>query len=704
MPLDMENTASKTSAFYRRPWLLPLLAAIIFAFVSRWAISSVDDILKRHVSEQLQAMLNANVEALRIWIETEKDIAQALAGDRQVVGSASELLKLYNSDSFSKNALTSSGTLRTLREYLEPKSRSLGFEGWVMTTSDGMHIAASDDEHIGHAVSSKNIPIIEAVVEGETVFGPPFIPLRDFKNTKGPLMFISTGIQDGKGKGIAALSFILDPNTSFNKLLSVSRAGESGETYAFNSGAVIISQSRFDEELKQIGILSEGDSSAALTVELRDPGVDLTTGAKTDTPRKAQPFTFMAAQAISGKDGINVEGYRDYRGVKVVGAWTWLREHRFGVTTEMDRAEAYELLYVLRGVLWPLVALLAFSSLALYIVNVLAARQRKRARSAERKAQKFGQYTLGKKIGAGGIGEVYRASHDMLQRPAALKLLKPGKVSKSCLIRFEREVQLTCRLTHMNTIKIYDYGRTADGTFFYTMELLQGRSLKEIITDHGSLPEYRVVHIFKQACSSLREAHEMGLVHRDIKPANIMLCVLGAVPDFVKVLDFGLVKFTEGPERFDVTGEREIAGTPRFLSPEAIRRPLEIDARSDIYALGATAYYLLTGKHVFSAQTLEELIAHHLDSVPEKPSKILGKQFSPELENLILSCLEKYPENRPQTVNEMLVSLSSFPESNWWKEEEATEWWKKCYPEVFATEEEQNTEVLAKPLKKVANQ
>ena len=237
-----------------------------------------------------------------------------------------------------------------------------------------------------------------------------------------------------------------------------------------------------------------------------------------------------------------------------------------------------------------------------------------------RKAMQLGQYLLEEKLGEGGMGVVYLASHKMLRRPCAIKLLHQDSRTATAMERFEREVQITARLTHPNTVAIYDYGHTPDGVFYYAMEYLEGITLQDLVDDFGPQPASRVVHILVQTCGALEEAHLSGLVHRDIKPANIMLTERGRVPDVVKVLDFGLVKETEqaSPE---VTSANAILGTPHYMAPESIVDPANVDGRADLYALGASAYYLLTGKHVFDGSTLVEVCSQHLHQAPVPPSE-----------------------------------------------------------------------------------
>jgi len=315
--------------------------------------------------------------------------------------------------------------------------------------------------------------------------------------------------------------------------------------------------------------------------------------------------------------------------------------------------------------LWGVVAV----SIATLVSKVIYGLRRK-----VQEAQRLGQYTLEEKVAEGGMGVVYRARHAMLRRPTAIKLLPPGKAGEHSLKRFEREVQLTSILTHPNTVAIYDYGRTPDGVFYYAMEYLEGMNLDDLVREDGRQPPARVVHVLRQICGSLEEAHGIGLIHRDIKPANVILCERGGAPDVAKVVDFGLVRDLHGEEEVALTSERAIAGTPLYLSPEAIRAPETVDARSDLYAVGAVAYYLLTGHPVFEGRSLVEVCGHHLHTAPEPPSQRAGIAIDPGLEACVLECLEKDPSRRPQTARALGERLAASGVAAW-TEDDARAWW-----------------------------
>ena len=290
-----------------------------------------------------------------------------------------------------------------------------------------------------------------------------------------------------------------------------------------------------------------------------------------------------------------------------------------------------------------------------------------------REALELGQYTLESKLGEGGMGVVYRARHRMLRRPTAVKLLPPDKAGEVAVSRFEQEVRQTSRLTHPNTVAIFDYGRTMDGVFYYAMEYLDGISLQRLVDMTGPLPPARVIAVLVQIVESLAEAHGMGLVHRDIKPDNIMLCERGGIPDVVKVLDFGLVKDVQAPTDANLSHADTVKGTPLYMAPETLKSPEAVDARTDLYALGVVGYFLLSGGPPFEGSVVE-ILGHHLHTVPT-PLSERGVNVEPALEAVIRRCLEKDPDDRHPDARRLRDALLGCPDAGGWSRADAEVWW-----------------------------
>jgi serine/threonine-protein kinase len=293
-------------------------------------------------------------------------------------------------------------------------------------------------------------------------------------------------------------------------------------------------------------------------------------------------------------------------------------------------------------------------------------------------AKQLGQYKLKRRLGAGGMGEVYEAEHLLLRRPCALKLIRSDQAGDPTnLQRFEREVQAMARLTHWNTVEVFDYGHADDGTFYYVMEYLPGQNLDTLVARHGPLPACRAVHFLRQVCRALREAHGIGLLHRDIKPSNLFACERGGVYDVAKLLDFGLVQNAAfGPDADKLTTQGTVVGSPPFMSPEQAMGKSNLDPRSDIYSVGAVAYYLLTGQPPFPRETaMQMLLAHAYEAAP--PPSQLRPEVPSDLEAVVLGCLQKKPEERFPSADSLEKALARCACANDWTEEKAAAWWRE---------------------------
>jgi serine/threonine-protein kinase len=306
-----------------------------------------------------------------------------------------------------------------------------------------------------------------------------------------------------------------------------------------------------------------------------------------------------------------------------------------------------------------------------------------------RKARELGSYRLLERLGQGGMGEVWRARHRLLARPAAIKVIRPLAASSSAeaATRFEREAQAIASLRSPHTVDLFDFGIADDGTFYYVMELLDGLDAERLVNRFGPMPAERVIHVISQVCHSLSEAESISLVHRDIKPANIILCRYGEDYDFIKVLDFGIVKAiqershsAEAPTAIVLTAEHTVHGTPAFIAPEQVLGGHAVDHRADIYATGCLMYWLLTGQLVFAGDTPMQFLIQHTQSTPVPPSARTEMPIPQELDAIVLACLAKNPSDRPQTARELARRLEAVPVSHAWTQEVARAWWEAHHP------------------------
>jgi serine/threonine protein kinase len=680
------DTMEATGKFLRKHlWAWPVIAALVLGGVGWWVNHSVENALRQQRIEELTALRDADIAALRAWIADQRSTAELMALDEPLRSLGQDLLQALAAESAvgKERALLNAKAQSDFRARLKPRTQQTGHHGFFLVAPTGVILAADIDAAVGATLTGYRRTVFDKALQGETTVSKPYRSPLLLDDGKGehkvnlPSMFVAAPLRGDKGQPIAALGLRIRPDDTFTKILQVARYGSTGETYAFDREGVLLSQSRFDDDLKRMGLLlDQADSQSILTVEVRDPLVDLTKGKHSALRRGEQPLTAMAREATKGGEGVNVDGYRDYRGVPSIGAWKWLDDVDFGVATEVDQDEAFRALYILRRAIWGLMSLLLLAALGIFAAMAFIGRQQKALQKATLTAKQLGQYALEDKIGAGGMGSVFKARHAMLRRPTAVKLLDADKMSPAAVARFEREVQMTSALSHPNTVAIYDYGHTPDGIFYYAMEYLEGVNLDELVRCFGPVPEARAIHILRQVCGALAEAHAQNLVHRDIKPANIFLTTRGGLRDFVKVLDFGLVKALENKDQANLTSMNAITGTPLYISPEAVQHPELVDARSDVYGIGAVAYFLLTGHAPFDGSTVMEICLHHVRTPPDPLSTRAKQPISAALEALILRCLAKSRDDRPRDAGALLDALDACPVDVPWTAYAANEWWK----------------------------
>jgi len=644
--------------------------------------TALEKSVKERTADGLVAILNSNVTSLELWMKDQRAYTSVLAGSDHVRRPVLELDQLWRGDPEQRDGLASSPAMAELRDYLMPLFAEHDFDGFAVVAPDGTMIGGDRDEWIGVRIAADRVGILAKVLAGETLVSHPFfvetpIPsISDDPGSRVTIMVVAAPVRDDHDRVVSMLALLIDPDKDFTRILQSAQLEHSGETYAFNARGLLISHSRFDDQLRKLGLVDQGPGSdPILTLEIRDPGRTLEEGVTATPARGSLPLTRMAASAVTGQKGVDVEGYRDYRGVMVVGAWTWLEEYDFGVASEMDLDEALAMPGQLRRIFWIVIGLFVVGNGLALGGTLFVSRMGRQMSDAMLKAQRLGQYTLEDKLGEGGMGQVYRARHAMLRRPTAIKLLHPDRTGKQDLARFEREVQITSNLTHPNTIAIFDYGRTPEGVFYYAMEYLPGIDLAKLVEIDGPQPAGRVIHILRQACGSISEAHAHGLIHRDIKPENIIVCERGGRCDVAKVLDFGIVKDVGGGDDAQLTSAGTFTGTPLYVPPEAWSTPEKIDVRADIYALGGVAYLLLAGRPMFEGGSVVEIYNHHLKTKPVPPSTWVDAASPTDLDRVVLRCLEKDRDERPATADELEKMLAACEAASEWTEEMARDWW-----------------------------
>src|SRR5262245_48598058 len=682
------RTISHTGLFFKKQlWIWPIIAIVLLACVGMGIRVAIERTMKASLRSQLQTLLGVERSMVETWLKVQEQNAESLANDQQIREVVAQLLAASQPTvddaadpaTAAKPAPSRAALAARLAHELGPGMSSHDFITFFVADKQQRILASTHPEHIGQVVPQHEAFLTRAL-SGQPAVCPPIpstVSLKDEfgrQRTGVPTMYVAAPIRDANFQVVAALALRIRPEKEFTRILQLGRVGNSGETFAVDKKGMFVTNSRFDDELILLGLLPDTDDSHSIVhLTGRDPGGNMREDFRPRVRRAELPLATDVAAAVAGTSGVDVDGYRDYRGVPSVGAWEWLPKYDMGIITELDYAEAFQPLTILQWAFSAMFALLTLSSVAIFIFTLIVARLEREAQKAVIEAKHLGQYRLEERLGSGGMGVVYKGHHAMLRRPTAIKMLNVEKVNDASIARFEREVQITCKLNNPNTVAIYDYGRTPEGVFYYAMEYLDGIDLQQLVDRYGPQSEGRVIHILKDICSSLSEAHSLGLVHRDIKPANVMLNRRGGESDVVKVLDFGLVKALDETKQTQSTA---MAGTPLYMSPESIQTPDLVDSRSDLYAVGAIGYFLISGQPVFNAATLIELCKHHLASIPDAPSKRLGRAISAELETALLACLEKDRSKRPQTARDLSNLLDRAPTAHTWSQDEADAWWR----------------------------
>lgn len=646
-----------------------------------WSQHSIATSSRNYWAQGFAAMLKATDEHVGAWFDAERYAVEAWSAQAEFRTEMEELLIVKT-----PSATNGAGTQRSSPspESVATKSeKSLPQAVQARARHDAVVIVWNAEGKVvaGESAAPEALTSFAAgerfrrVLAGESTVLLPHqceaFAGPDWCGAGKPLMGILAPIR-GDGKPIGVL-FVGAPSmiTEFTRRLNSLALLDSGDVFAFDRAGRMLTESRYRDELVKAGVL-KGENATTVLMPIRDPQRDLRDADGLDIPYAANYQTLAVVRALGGVDGVEVVGYRDYRGVDVIGGWHWMPEYDIGISIELDLDEAYDQLDNLRAVFYARMLLLA--GIAALLIYSWRSSVLMRRRIAE--TPRIGPYVLDIAIGEGGMGRVYRAHHALLKRPTAVKVIKPELVNEQTTAWFEREVTLAGKLTHPNTIEIYDFGSTDEGQFYCAMELLRGLTLSQVLLIEGVLPLPRALYVLKQAAASLAEAHELGLVHRDIKLHNLMLCFLGGEADFLKVLDFGLAKQFESDRDAQHTASSfHVAGTPLFMAPERLKPPYNADARSDVYALGVVAFKLLTGGDPFTATSDLEMFNHALHTPAPRASSIAKQTIPPELDDLILSCLAKNPDDRPRNAAEVAERLEGLCAKYPWRQSEAQAWW-----------------------------
>ncbi len=666
-PARESTRTRRTPAWRSIPVLILLVGAVSLAIilgVQVWALTRLETDLKGHMASNLKGAVDLRVSNLRSWVAAQKRQAE------KILAAHVAALRESAPEGLDREALRarllahpSFPIVSALMLHAPPEIADRGF---AVLSASGVDLANDFEPLVGNTVASSAADYLGRVSMGDTVVCHPY-PDRKFTGKmtpepRNPVMFVAGPIRDASGRVIAMGTFRFSPTRLYEIL-----GGANAEFVAFDAQGLVLNNLRDGKELQALGLTPAPET--ALSAYLRDPGIELASGRRPDTPPDSWPPTLMCRSAARGQDGMDASGHRDWRGRRVTAAWAWIPELEMGVGGQMPLDKVLEPMGPVRTAFNTLVGIFAFLTAGLFAsTRFLRIRRRTPSESP------FGAYVVERSLGKGGTAEVFLARHAFLKRPAALKILSEPHPDGASVERFEREARLACSLAHPNTIQVFDFGETPDGKLYYAMEYVEGVTLAQLVTLAGPPPVGRAVYLLRQIAGSLAEAHHRGILHRDLKPSNIMISARGGLADIVKVLDFGIAcSLTPGDS--DFTRSTSLIGTPAFLAPERIRSPQAMDRRSDLYAFGAVAFHLLTGRNVFEATSLTELLYQVLTSPRPSPSRLRGETIPPALEKLVLDCLSADPEERPSDVREIAAVLDAVGRLEDWTPEQALEWW-----------------------------
>jgi eukaryotic-like serine/threonine-protein kinase len=684
--------------------LFPIVTAIcasVFLAVLGWGLQSMlQSQLAETTSSQLETVLDLEQRLLEQWKQAASLKVESWGRSSTVRSAISVLVALSKDSSLDSNALRAKLMNSPAQELLEKEINALSGIPWdqsdpaekgqryAVWNRDGTTLSdwnrRAFPAAVGQGVSPEGAAKLNRVFQagpGNAHATFVYLPRAMDNNritaeypmeTKRLQVQVITAIYDENGVPIAAL-MIRDQRITddFEAAIKSGRFDATGECYLMDVDGWMINEPRSVDRMKDFDVFGEycRKSDNRYIVRVADPGGDVFAGHKPDGPVKQWVRTKAARVALDKQPGINIEGYRDFAGRAVVGAWRWDEGLQAAIIVEQNKSEAFQTLEIVHRVnriAWGIPLLIALS---------LAAVSGFRARLRYGKPPlQIGAYRVTEKIGEGGLGIVYKGQHRLLGRMAAIKLLKVQSTNPQLTKRFEREVRMASKLVHPNAISIFDYGLSDEGAFYYAMEYIPGVNLSELLAYNKSIPLSRSLHMLVQICGAIREAHLTGMVHRDIKPQNIMVCYRAGIADVIKVLDYGLVKSFVDNTSNDTTVTGVLIGTPKFMAPERLETPWLADPKIDIYSIGTVAYYLLTGHTPAPGMTPNGML-EAMASEQSSYREIAGQKAFQEFIRLIGFCVSADPSLRPGSVGAIIDVLQKIQESYPWQQASAEAWW-----------------------------
>lgn len=696
------STTYQTRSF---SWLVAPMRLLSAAFpffaaavaLSIWAHRLVDDSVRDSVSIHLAETVDLHLSELQQW--ERQQIAEALDWSRdseliQVIQALLAEIQAYSADTPElKNALEQTRYSQRMEEILlRLKGQPVQYAVWdrrMLTIANWNQ--SNRPEILGQFVTPGGAALLAPVLRGQArlVFPNQITTITDGfpSKTDSPVVSIFVPILDPDTAAVIAALMVrgYGLEEQFTTLLEAWREEPEQETYLIDGRGAILTETRYGAALESLELALDETRHRRAPLAW-DPGVNLLNREKPEYGPSAWPPTLLARQIAAGNDGMNADGYRNYVGQVVVGAWRWLPDHELGIAFEQEQTRAFEVVHLVRNALVAANGLFAICIIGVAFLASVSTLNRQRLRDVG----EVGPYQVQELLGEGGMGRVYLAEHALLCRQSAVKVLTKGLNDLSVISRFEREVQLASQLTHPNTISIYDFGRNNDGLFYYAMEYINGAHLGQLIEYNGPLEPGRCIFILRQLCRALLEAHQAGVVHRDIKPQNIMVCNRGGEPDFVKLFDYGLVKAFAPGVSHSSSQTRIVVGTPRFMAPERLSSPWLADPRVDVYSVGAVAYFLLTGQ-------LPPLVTvdHSLDQEPIGVETLDLPPAVVDFGGLLSVCMAVEPSMRPSNMSSLTREFDELSEKYPWDREDSVEWWNHHESKLFHLVQEKRKKLAA---------
>lgn len=637
-----------------------------------WVTNQVQRSVQAFVSSSLNETVDNQLVELKQWETQAVAKAVSVSQHPSVVQAVEELVTLVElGESADKAEQPTARLSESLNRLLGSPVKFSVWDRRMITIADSNPEQALDA--VGKYIAEGGAAMLAKALQGAPKM---VLPSRGNKVTEGyekehggPVVSIFVPVYSAAANSIVAVLMMrgFGLEEEYDSMLESWRAKVAGETYLLDARGRLMTPSRYEDLFDRLPLAFE-ENRTQKQLLLKDPGTNLAAGARASSEAALWPLTLLAGQIAQGNNGVNIDGYRNYLGSKVVGAWRWVPEHDIGIAIEQEYEQAFGLVKLVRNCFLATTALFTIALIGMTIAVTLTALSRRKIRDVS----EVGPYQVQEMLGEGGMGRVYLAEHALLCRQSAVKVLTKGVNDLSVISRFEREVQLASQLTHPNTISIFDFGRNKDGLFYYAMEYINGAHLGQLVEYEGPIQPGRCIYILRQLCRALNEAHQAGVVHRDIKPQNIMVCNRGGEPDFVKLFDYGLVKaFAPGVSQ-NPSQTKVVVGTPRFMAPERLNSPWLADPRVDVYSVGSLAYFLLTGQ-------LPPLVTveHGMDSEQpgvetlDLPSNVI------DFGGLLSLCMSVEPAARPSSMASLLRELDALSKSFPWTRQDSVEWWEE---------------------------